>query len=225
MLWADKDLWPGKYTTLHPEDLATHQRSSASQGRAQPRVPGDTGCPLMEIALHHRVWLTRLQVQDGDIRSGNHLTFWQPGEQAVWAAPTLCVDMPTEGLMTVSFSPSHLLQGSVVRGWLDTSPAVSFPLVGSSSSVAASAWLPTACLILIQELQQRLLQTHCDCWGFRKSCLLPWSPFSNMLAPCFVEPPLSILRLLLLHLLALGFLADPPLPLPSTSWLLTCSSG
>lgn len=171
------------------------------------------------------VWLTRLQVQEGDIRSGNHLTFWQPGEQAVWAAPTLCVDMPTEGLMTVSFSPSHLLQGSVVRGWLDTSPAVSFPLVGSSSSVAASAWLPTACLILIQELQQRLLQNHCDCWGFRKSCLLPWSPFSNMLAPCFVEPPLSILRLLLLHLLALGFLADPPLPLPSTSWLLTCSSG
>lgn len=50
---TDKDLWPGKYTTLHPEDLATHQRSSASQGRAQPRVPGDTGCPLMEIALHH----------------------------------------------------------------------------------------------------------------------------------------------------------------------------
>lgn len=55
---TDKDLWSGKYTTLHPEDLATHQRSPASHGRAQTRIPGDTGCPVMEITLHHRDWLT-----------------------------------------------------------------------------------------------------------------------------------------------------------------------
>lgn len=71
-----KALWPVKYTSLHPGDLATHWRSPASSDKAQGQAQGDTGClrALLDVALNHGVWLTNPQVQERAIRVGNHLT-------------------------------------------------------------------------------------------------------------------------------------------------------
>lgn len=84
--------------------------------------------------------------------------------------------------------------------------------------------LPAASLIHIPELKPSLLPAQPLLQGLQEGLWLPEAP-SQTHWPHALCSQLSLLCLLLLSLLVLGFLMDPPLPLPSTSWLLKCSSG
>lgn len=85
-----------------------------------------------------------------------------------------------------------------------------FPASSQPHSHSRAETQPAASSPLLHGLQEGL-------WFPEAPSQTPW--------PSALWSQLCLLCLLLLPLLALGFLVDPLLPFPSTSWLLKCSSG
>lgn len=188
-----------KYATLDPKNLCLTRDSQLHMTEHSHLCS-----PHSFVHPSHRVWWTWPQVQKSCVSFGNHLivNILVNGQCESWK----CAHHPESSTSwrRVCAGQCFPEEGS----WALQQPL--FPASSQPHSHSRAEPQPAASSPLLQGLQEEL-------W-------LPEAP-SQTRWPSALWSQLSLLCLFLLLLLALGFLVDPLLPLPSTSWLLKCSSG